>query len=102
MAWGLRNISARELAEWQAYHGLEPLGERRADYRNALLASIIANVNRGADTDAYPISDFLPAAMPEDEAEDEAEDDAPDESWREQITVAEMITAAYGGQDKRN
>ena len=34
----MENLSARQLAEWQAYAELEPFGERRADYRAASIA----------------------------------------------------------------
>lgn len=36
-------IDAREFAEWQAYYTIEPFGEERADYRNAILCALIAN-----------------------------------------------------------
>jgi hypothetical protein len=92
------HMSALEFAEWMAYYSLEPFGERRADYRSAQIVQMIANVNRGADTGPYPLSDFLPdeIAAEADEPEDE-----PEENWQAQIQVAEMITAAYGGKDMR-
>lgn len=95
-------MTSREFAEWMAYYGLEPFGERRADYRAALISSVIANVNRAKDQDPYPISDFLPDAMPDEEGEGEEGDDEDELApWAEQVRVAEMITAVYGGTDKR-
>lgn len=39
-------LTASELAEWEAYAGLEPLETTRADYRMAVLASIVVNIAR--------------------------------------------------------
>jgi hypothetical protein len=38
---------------------VEPFGEVRADMRSALIASIIANVNRGKNQKAFSLSDFM-------------------------------------------
>ena len=32
------------MAEWMAYDAIEPMGEERADYRNALLISQMVNI----------------------------------------------------------
>ena len=85
------------MSEWQAYFSLEPFGERRADYRNALLCCILANANRGKDQKAFEVSDFLPT-YPEDLPDEDAEEPEP---WKEQLAMAELITAAYGGKDMR-
>ena len=49
----LRRISARELTEWMAYFELEPSGmpqfaDAQAEYRAALITSMIANTHRDA------------------------------------------------------
>ena len=58
----LESISGRQLAEWMAYARLEPFGEERADLRMAILAALIANVNRDPKkkSSPYEVSDFMP------------------------------------------
>lgn len=60
----MKNIDSAEFAEWQAYYLLEPFGEYRADVRNALLACVIANSNRGKSQRSYKIKDFMPVFGP--------------------------------------
>lgn len=50
-----------EFVEWIAYDAIEPIGEGRADLRNAQLMALLANVNRDAKkrAAAYEASDFL-------------------------------------------
>lgn len=55
-----REIDSAEFAEWLAYHGLEPFGEERDDLRAGIVASTIANVNRGKRAKAYKPEDFMP------------------------------------------
>jgi hypothetical protein len=95
VAWGLRNISSRELSEWEAFYGLEPFGERKADYRAGIIAATVANVNLPSGHQAMGADDFFPEPQ-----FDEAEDD--EEPWVQQLAMAELITAAYGGQDLRS
>lgn len=40
-------LTPREFAEWAAFDRLEPIGGRRGDWHAALVATTIANVNRG-------------------------------------------------------
>lgn len=51
-------LSSRQLSEWMAYDRLEPFGEERADLRAGVVASVIANVNRGKKGKAYSPQDF--------------------------------------------
>lgn len=62
VAWGLAHISARELAEWEAYYRLEPFGEERADLRAGIIAATEANAHRDAKKHrkAYEPGDFMP------------------------------------------
>lgn len=58
----LRNISSKELTEWMAYSSIEPFGYE-SDYRmHALIASVIAEVNRDRSKkkSPYTINDFMP------------------------------------------
>ena len=43
----LREMSSRTLAEWIAYHGLEPFGDELTDIHFARLNATIIDVNRG-------------------------------------------------------
>lgn len=52
-------MGAAEFAEWQAYDSLEPIGQRRADMRTALLAALIANQWRGKDADPVTPHEML-------------------------------------------
>lgn len=54
-----QEIDSAELTEWQAYHNLEPWGEQKADARTGIIASTIANVNRGKNTKAFSYEDFI-------------------------------------------
>lgn len=55
-------MSSKEFAEWMAYAQIEPFGDERADMRMAILASLIANVNRDPKKKStpYEVSDFMP------------------------------------------
>jgi len=56
----LASVPSRLIAEWQAYHALEPFGEMRGDLRNAMLCSLVANKLRGKDEPAFTLDDFTP------------------------------------------
>ncbi|WP_051746320.1 phage tail assembly protein T [Nocardia rhamnosiphila] len=57
----LANIGSAELSEWMAYERLTgPLGGARGDVQAALIASVIASVNRGKGQRAPTIADFMP------------------------------------------
>lgn len=53
-------MSSYDIAEAMAYDRLDPCGEERADLRAGIICSIIANVNRGKNTEAFTPSDFMP------------------------------------------
>ena len=97
MAWGLRNVSSRELSEWAAYLHQEPFGEVMADYRAGIVAATVANVNRGSKGKALEPKDFMPKHWFDKDSDDEPGED----DWRNQMAMAAMITAAMGGTDKR-
>jgi hypothetical protein len=56
----LAEMPARTMAEWQAYSQVEPWGEERADLRAGIVASTVANVNRGPKQAAFEPGDFMP------------------------------------------
>jgi hypothetical protein len=68
----LAEISSEQLSEWMAYNKLEPWGEERADLRAGIVASVIANSNRGKNQKAFKPQDFMPSFEPEDPEEQTA------------------------------
>ena len=68
----LSEISSAQFAEWMAYSTLEPWGEERDDLRMGIIASTIANANRGKGQKAYKPSDFMPDFEPETEEQAQA------------------------------
>jgi hypothetical protein len=57
----LERISASELTDWLAYERIAgPLGPERGDVQAAVIASTIANVNRGKRGKIFKPKDFMP------------------------------------------
>jgi len=81
----LHRISSRELTEWQAYYGVEPFGEDRADLRAGIVASTVANVFRKSGTSPYKAQDFMPRFGREKQ------------DWRQLLEKVRTINAALGG-----
>ena len=52
-------MDSRELTEWMAFDLVEPIGGRRSDYQAAIIASTVANANRGKGRAMNP-DDFIP------------------------------------------
>ncbi len=63
----LSEISSRDFAEWMAYSRLEPWGEERDDLRMGIIASTIANANRGKGQKPFTPQQFMPDFEPETE-----------------------------------
>ena len=55
-----QKMSGREFVYWMAYYNLEPFDEVRADLRAGIIASTIANVNRGKGRAAFKPDQFMP------------------------------------------
>lgn len=87
----LRRLTAKQFLEWEHYARLEPFGELRADYRAALIASVIANVNRGSKQKPYTLEDFLLKF---------AEEPVRKQTVEDQLAVAKMIAMMYSTTDK--
>lgn len=74
-------MTAAEFSEWRAYDALYPIGSppeevERADYwRAALVASTIANVNRGKGKRPFKVEDFMPAEPREAKSQKELQRD---------------------------
>ena len=56
----MSRCDSREYAEWRALYELDPWGEERADLRAGIIASTIANVNRGKSQKVFSPGDFMP------------------------------------------
>ncbi len=72
------------MAEFIALDRIDPWDESRADLRAGIVASVIANVNRGKKTKAFTARDFMPYVKAEDERRRlKQHDDSRDwKSWR--------------------
>jgi len=55
-----KRMSVQEFFEWVAFYQLEPWGEVRADYRSAIVSTILANSNRAKNTPPFKPLDFMP------------------------------------------
>ena len=69
----LSRCDSYELAEWAAYHSIEPIGGLRGDLQSGIVASTIANVNRGKNSKSYSPADFM--LIGNDEKEPQTEED---------------------------
>lgn len=58
----MRHISSAEFTEWLAFYQLEPFGPEAESWRAAMLASVLANVNRDPKVrrKPYTVADFMP------------------------------------------
>lgn len=52
-------MSAQELNGWRYFFETEPFGETRDNWHMAVLASILANVNRKPGTKPLTVTDFM-------------------------------------------
>ena len=100
MEWGLAHISSRELSEWMAFDAVEPIGERRNDYRLARLLVFLSTivqvfVKLKNKRNAPKLSDFMLDFWAE------KSDAKPAQTMREKLAMIEMWNAALGGQDLR-
>ena len=70
----LDRISSRELTEWMAFAQLEPFGSEAYYLGHAIVAHVIANVNRGKGQREYKVGEFMPKF--DDEPQSRRTDDA--------------------------
>jgi hypothetical protein len=74
-------MSSKDIVEAMAYQRINPHSQSRFDLRSAIVASTIANINRGKGTRPYKPSDFMP-----------------DYSGKKQNKVAEQLKAIFSGK----
>ncbi len=58
----LDRMTAEEFYQWYMLEQLEPFGEYGAWLRTGVIASTLANINRGKDTSPFAPLDFMPEA----------------------------------------
>lgn len=54
-----QRMSYAEFVDWCAFDSVEPLGEKRADLRNAQLLATLININREPNSQAHRVEEFL-------------------------------------------
>lgn len=91
-----REISEREFQEWLAFAAIEPWGEARSDLRAGIIASTMANLWRGEDTEAFHPDDFMPDFTTGQES-GEPEDVDDDAQILATQSFFEQMTGAVGG-----
>jgi len=69
-------MSSAELSAWMAYNLMEPIGEQRADLRNALAMRQEASIHAGRRGRQFKLEDFMPFKHKEPE---KGKDLTPDE-----------------------
>lgn len=91
-------MTPRQFAEWLEYERLEPFGDRRADYRAALIAMMLANINRDTKRRPTPwkLEDFLLA----NGEGAEAPRGKRKQTWQEQLAIAKAIATAFNRKDR--
>lgn len=89
-------IDSREFAWWAAYNQVEPFGEERADYRIAILCSVVANAHETRKGKIHRVKDFMPQFGPR-------EKQSPEQMWAVLELFAKRnpkLMAKANGSDK--
>lgn len=93
----MSRISSRELTEWQAYNQFDPLDhQERADWRAAMLAALLAEINRNKKKrrKPYTAQDFMPEYKPTRSGNGQ-------QTPNQMLALVEIWNAAFGGKDLR-
>ena len=53
-------MSSTEFLEWSVFYSMEPFGDERGDLQAGIIASTVANANRGKNSKPYSPKDFIP------------------------------------------
>ena len=110
MAWGLKNISSKEITDWRAYYSVYPFREERADLRAAISYQLFANAHRPEDESVYELEAFLKyfdfearLKLDLDEEDDDAQpdEDVIEQQRRAMLNKVIMWNAFLGGTDNR-
>jgi hypothetical protein len=84
----LREITAKQFTEWEAYARLDPFSEVRADYRAASIAMTVYNM-AVEGKHRKKLEDFM---LKWDSGDQPA---SKKQTWQQQQSIARMIVAAY-------
>ena len=87
----LDGLNAKKLISWMDYYELEPFGYARLDMGNAIIASVIANANRGKRQRPFKVADFMPKFGPRKK-----------QDWREMKAQFKLFAALHNQQVKKN
>ena len=90
----LSRLSSRQISEWMAYYAIEPFGEERADLRMAILASLIANVNRDPAKRREPFTpaEFMPDFGSPSDSPHPAGGDGQRQTWQQKKAIMMALT----------
>lgn len=87
----LTRVSSRELTEWKIYADAEGLPGERGDLQAAMISLVMTNLWRDRKRTRRPkLSEFLPVFWRKKT-----------QTWEEQLSMVEMLNAAFGGEDRR-
>ena len=87
----LDGLTAKKLIGWMDYYELEPFGYARMALDSAIIASVIANANRGRRQRPFKASDFIPKFGPHKK-----------QDWRDMKAQFKMFAAVHNQQVKKN
>ncbi len=87
----LHRVSAQELTEWMAFYRLEPFGSEANYLGHAITSATVMNSQRTKKSKVFKPETFMP----------DFERVTEEQTTDEMIAFAEMMTAAFGGKDKR-
>lgn len=88
-------MGASEFVSWQVFAGIDPIGDRRADMRTALIVAAVANTVRNPQkrSEPYQPSEFMPDYW------QAAANRAP-QDWRTLKQKVQVLQAALGGRSQ--
>jgi hypothetical protein len=64
----LARIPGHDLSEWEEFWTLEPFGPRHDDFRSAIIAKTLYDVNRDKDSPNLGLDSFIPTYVPQETA----------------------------------
>ena len=98
-------LTVEQLNEWQAYDQLEPIGERREDFRLALLRATIVNIARAVwgKEGTKPISpmDLMPIWDQEETHMRQPKKQSTEEMKNAIKNIANFVKLRFGDKGKK-
>lgn len=90
----MRRLPAKQFRLWEMYDEIEPLSDRRDDYRIASVVQMLYNINRGPKQKALPLKEFL--------LKFEGEEPKKSQSVQEKLNVMTVIMRAWAEASAEN